>query len=79
MLGLLRVETSFAARKLHLGYREVRAPHEFAFGESGAKFRAHEFHYASILAEQGESLFETAGLRRGSVTGSFMHLIDLVE
>ena len=49
--------------------------------------RAHEFHYATILAEgPGEALFNATdalgadlgvfGQRRGSVCGSFLHLID---
>ncbi|PWL17700.1 cobyrinic acid a,c-diamide synthase [Falsochrobactrum shanghaiense] len=85
MLGLLPLETSFAKRKLHLGYRIVE-PLE------GAPWKmplsAHEFHYTSIVLEgaaqrlfsvnnaQGEKLGE-AGQRVGSVSGSFMHIIDL--
>ena len=49
-------------------------------------FRGHEFHYATILREEGEPLFGAInargesvgpmGLRRGRVAGSFCHLID---
>jgi len=83
MLGLLDVETSFAARKLHLGYRHVQTNAASAVGRKNQVFYAHEFHYASVLNETGDPLFknvdtdETCGLRRGSVAGSFMHLIDI--
>jgi cobyrinic acid a,c-diamide synthase len=86
MLGLLGLETSFFARKLHLGYRQAKLLAGCVLGASGDDFCGHEFHYSSILAEQGEPLFsvsdaggagiESGGLRRGSVTGSFLHLID---
>ena len=50
-------------------------------------FFGHEFHYATVLAEEGEkSLFQItdavrdnatlAGLIDGNVAGSFIHLID---
>jgi cobyrinic acid a,c-diamide synthase len=85
MLGLLPLTTSFAARKRHLGYRRVRG---LAGPFAGAELTAHEFHYSSILHEgQAERLFDAvdaagevvgpAGLCRGSVSGSFMHVIDL--
>jgi len=59
-------------------------------GGEGAGFRGHEFHYASIVAEgEAAPLFETAdadgealgraGLRIGSVMGSFVHLVDRAE
>jgi len=86
MAGLLGVETSFAERRLHLGYRRARLLGDGALGAAGAAYRGHEFHYASILEEDGEALFECAdaagrdlgraGLRAGSVAGSFVHLID---
>lgn len=49
---------------------------------------AHEFHYSTLVAEgEGDRLFQVqdalgtdlgpAGLRRGQVAGSYMHLIDL--
>lgn len=85
MLGLLPLETSFAKRKLHLGYRKL-TPLSGSFWQ--VPMRAHEFHYASIIREgAGERLFHVAdaldedlgeaGLRIGSVGGSFMHLIDI--
>jgi cobyrinic acid a,c-diamide synthase len=87
MAGLLPLVTSFAERHRHLGYRAVRLLAHGALGDAGARFRGHEFHYASILAEGDvEPLFAAAdasgadlgrsGLKRGSVAGSFIHLID---
>ena len=87
MLGLLPLSTSFAERGLHMGYRRARTLAATPFGPAGARFRAHEFHYARIVAEAADGrLFAiadaagtdrgTAGLVRGTVAGSFMHLID---
>lgn len=86
MAGLLPVSTSFAARRLHLGYREAALVADGPLGGAGARFRGHEFHYATIDAEAGEPLFAAAdasgrdlgaaGLRRAGVFGSFIHLID---
>jgi cobyrinic acid a,c-diamide synthase len=87
MLGLLPLETSFAARRLHLGYRAVELAGDSALGPRGTRARGHEFHYASILREDGDApLFEmhdargnrlgSAGCRVGRVAGSFVHLID---
>lgn len=75
MAGLLSLETSFEKRKLHLGYRHV-------VRDDGVVFRGHEFHYATTLTEKGGALFsdvggeQSFGLRQGSVSGSFVHLID---
>ncbi len=83
MLGLLDLETSFAARKFHLGYRHVRANAPFGLGSASSTFFAHEFHYASITREEGHPLFTnidiqaSSGLHIGSVAGSFIHLIDI--
>ncbi|CAK0776213.1 Hydrogenobyrinate a,c-diamide synthase [uncultured Gammaproteobacteria bacterium] len=87
MAGLLAVETSFARRKLHLGYRSVVLAGATPFAPAGTKFRGHEFHFASIIANlAAEPLFwcrdaegaelVPAGERRGSVCASFIHLID---
>lgn len=82
MLGLLDVETSFASRKLHLGYRTVTA----SGGPFPGHWGAHEFHYATVLREAGTPLFDATdaagtplapmGLTRANVSGSFAHLID---
>ena len=83
MAGLLDLETSFAKRRLHLGYRRLVARHEFwpGMGES----TGHEFHYTTALRETGDPLFDVtdaaggklapAGLVSGSVCGSYMHMI----
>jgi cobyrinic acid a,c-diamide synthase len=88
MTELLPLETSFAERKLHLGYRAVTLRGEVPpLGAAGSGFRGHEFHYARILSEAGaEPLFASsdarhrdlgaAGQRVGRVFGSFVHLID---
>ncbi|MEI2296880.1 cobyrinate a,c-diamide synthase [Ensifer sp. MJa1] len=85
MLGLLPLTTSFAERRRHLGYRRV-VPVDNTFFDG--PMTAHEFHYATIVAEgaadrlfavsdaAGDNLGQ-AGLRRGTVAGSFMHLIDI--
>lgn len=83
MLGLLALETSFATRKLHLGYRDLRATGEGPF--QGA-WSAHEFHYATTIRAEGAPLFAARdaegatlapmGLVQGPVCGSFAHLID---
>ncbi|MGO1081235.1 cobyrinate a,c-diamide synthase [Inquilinus sp. CA228] len=89
MAGLLPVETSFAERKLHLGYRRAALAAATPLGAAGTAWRGHEFHYASILSEgPGDALFEAwdaegaplgrLGRRAGSVFGSFFHLIDRV-
>ncbi|EYD76742.1 Cobyrinic acid A,C-diamide synthase [Rubellimicrobium mesophilum DSM 19309] len=85
MAGLLGLETSFADRRLHLGYRRVEA----AGGPFPGPWAAHEFHYATTLRAEGEPLFQAwdaegtelapMGLRRGRVAGSFAHLIDRLD
>ena len=87
MAGLLPVATSFAERRLHLGYREMRLTEATPLGARGARFRGHEFHYAS-LTDPGDAppLFEawdgagvslgSVGAIRGRVMGSFLYLID---
>ena len=47
MAGLLGHATSFAARRLHLGYREARLLADGPLGRAGARLRGHEFHYAT--------------------------------
>jgi cobyrinic acid a,c-diamide synthase len=90
MAGLLPLTTSFAERRLHLGYRQARLASPCALGSAGSGFRGHEFHYAVIRNEgTGEPLFECrdargnllgdSGRRRGRVMGSFVHLIDRAD
>ena len=86
MLGLLSVQTSFQNRQLHLGYREVRGLSTGSSFPFERRYGAHEFHHATIVQEEGDPLFQardavgtdlgTVGLRRGTVCGSFMHIVD---
>ena len=82
MLGLLALETSFARRRLHLGYRRLSA----LGGPFSGALNGHEFHYATTLRAEGAPLFRATdaegnrlpdmGLRNGPVCGSFAHVID---
>ena len=86
MTGLLGHATSFARRKLTLGYREARVDAGSAILPAGATIRGHEFHYASVIDAgtdaplalvrdgQGHNLGATGG-RRGLVSGTFFHAI----
>ena len=86
MTGLLGHATSFAQRKLHLGYREARLRVDSPIGPAGSTWRGHEFHYATLVGSgndepladladgQGRPL-GTSGGRRGHVTGAFFHAI----
>jgi cobyrinic acid a,c-diamide synthase len=85
MAGLLGLESSFAKRRLHLGYRIATLAANHCLGAKGRTLRGHEFHYASILSEEGDAFAyvsdaygkdpEPAGLRRALVSGSFFHQI----
>jgi cobyrinic acid a,c-diamide synthase len=84
MAGLVPLTTSFASRKLHLGYRQLMP----LSGPWKQSLRGHEFHYSTI-AEQGggEPLFKvqdatgadlgTQGQRVGHVMGSYNHVISV--
>jgi cobyrinic acid a,c-diamide synthase len=86
MTGLLGHATSFAQRKLQLGYREARLLADAPLGPPGTILRGHEFHYAALIAAgndepladladgQGQPLGQSGG-RRGRVTGAFFHAI----
>src|SRR5262249_37059032 len=87
MAGLLPLATSFAQRRRHLGYRRVKLIGDMPFDTPGSYFRGHEFHYASVVSSAKETpLFDVSdatgndlgpsGLRRGTIAGSFLHLID---
>ena len=90
MAGLLPVATTFAERRLTLGYRSAHALAAGPFGGAGTGYRGHEFHYARVLRESGdEALFRCAdargrdlgpaGRRIGRIMGSFVHLIDRMD
>lgn len=84
MAGLLGLTTSFAARKLHLGYRRLQGLTDQP--RLDGHYTAHEFHYATTLDAQGTPLFAAqdaeghdlgkTGLSEGRVAGSFAHIID---
>ncbi len=86
MARLLSHSTSFARRKLHLGYRQARLIADHPLGGSGDVVRGHEFHHATIVDKgrdepfvevtdaQGRAVTET-GSRRGRVSGTFFHAI----
>jgi len=81
MLGLLSLETSFANRKLNLGYRNLTPKRLWSIPLTG-----HEFHYATTLRANGDPLFQATdaeglqlpnmGLVNGTASGSFAHIID---
>jgi cobyrinic acid a,c-diamide synthase len=86
MVGLLGHATSFATRKLHLGYREARLLTDGVLGRAGSTIRGHEFHYATLVSPGDDSAFiemrdakgqllTGAGGRRGHVSGTFFHAI----
>jgi cobyrinic acid a,c-diamide synthase len=83
MAGLLPVETSFAERRLHLGYRRL-VPKSAPWFKT---LRGHEFHYSTLVKQgDGQALFEAQdsagnvlrpmGLRVGNVFGSYAHVIS---
>ncbi|MGQ0484208.1 MAG: cobyrinate a,c-diamide synthase [Hyphomicrobiales bacterium] len=83
MAGLLPLTTSFATRKLSLGYRQLRP---LPGAPWNAPLRGHEFHYSTIAAEgHADRLFAAGdaagsdlgaiGLRRGKIMGSYAHVI----
>lgn len=84
MLGLLGLETSYAARRLHLGYRRARV-----LAEPGLHLHGHEFHYCRTLANPDAPYADITdaagapagdqGARRGDVTGTFFHVIDRAD
>jgi cobyrinic acid a,c-diamide synthase len=90
MLGLLGLETSFAKRKMNLGYRLARLAAPVPGQAVGARLRGHEFHYATILSQpdaplaevcdaNGAAAMQTGSWRKaeggGHVSGTFFHFI----
>lgn len=86
MAGLLSVETSFAKRKMNLGYRNAVLAADGPLGRAGAQLSGHEFHYAIVISQGEDPAFAMvtdphgsapapAGSRRGLVSGSFFHAI----
>jgi cobyrinic acid a,c-diamide synthase len=88
MTGLLGHATSFAKRKLHLGYRTARLLSDTVLGRRDTMLRGHEFHYATLTSVGGDEPFAEladaegralgqAGGRRGRVSGAFFHTIAM--
>ncbi|MCP4327864.1 MAG: cobyrinate a,c-diamide synthase [Alphaproteobacteria bacterium] len=82
--ALLPLETSFATRRLHLGYRQAESDCGMPWK---GPLRGHEFHYATVLEEgPAAPLYwirdthggppSPVGSRQGSVMGSFIHIVD---
>lgn len=86
MAGLLGHVTSFAKRKINLGYRKAILTRDCSIGRAGDEIRGHEFHYSRIVDPgQDEPIatltdtvgndLGTSGGRRGLVSGAFFHAI----
>ncbi|NLH81966.1 MAG: cobyrinate a,c-diamide synthase [Phyllobacteriaceae bacterium] len=86
MVDLLSVATSFAKRKMNLGYREVELLADGVLGPRGRRLAGHEFHYATVLDLGDDAPFAAVadaygsppaptGSRRGHVSGSFFHVV----
>ncbi|HEX7006709.1 MAG TPA: cobyrinate a,c-diamide synthase [Alphaproteobacteria bacterium] len=86
MLGLLSHSTSFAKRKMNLGYRRATIVADGPVAPRGSVLRGHEFHYARVTDPGSDEPFAhladgqgreigPAGGRRGLVTGTFFHAI----
>ncbi len=87
MAGLLPVTTSFAAPRLHLGYRKLELADACPLGGAGQVYLGHEFHFAREVERSGPPLFARvrdargrslgpAGARVPGAAGSFIHLVD---
>lgn len=87
MIGALPLVTSFQKRERHLGYRRLKPVDGFFWD---MPLTGHEFHYSTIEREgAADRLFQGEdaegrdlggfGLKRGSVAGSYMHVIDRAQ
>ncbi|GGP00382.1 cobyrinate a,c-diamide synthase [Stakelama pacifica] len=85
MAGLLGLVTSYAERRLHLGYRRADLARPIGAIAAQSVLRGHEFHYSTIVEQPDASLARVTdadgmaltdtGSWRGHVTGTFFHLI----
>ena len=86
MAGLLDVATSFATRRMHLGYRRAVTCADGVFGPAGTVLTGHEFHYATVVDSGRDAPFAEAhdayggtlgatGSRRANVSGTFFHAV----
>lgn len=86
MAGLLSHKTSFARRKMNLGYRQAKLLADCPIGRTNDVVRGHEFHYASVISPgldepiaviadgTGKEIGPSGG-RRGLTSGTFFHAI----
>jgi cobyrinic acid a,c-diamide synthase len=90
MAGLLSVATSFAKRKMQLGYRDAHLLADGPLGSAGTRLKGHEFHYSTVLDPGTDAPFalvgdaygsatQVSGARRGKVSGSFFHAVARQE
>lgn len=90
MAGLLGLVTSYAQRKMHLGYRSAKLAQPIPGHATGSALKGHEFHYSTILDQPdaplakitdatGAPVPESGSTRLqpggGLSTGTFFHLI----
>ncbi|TAG11975.1 MAG: cobyrinate a,c-diamide synthase [Rhodobacterales bacterium] len=90
MAGLLGLVTSYASRKMHLGYRRAALAQSIPGHAAGAQLAGHEFHYSTILDQPdtplaqvtdatGALVPETGSYRLqaggGLSSGTYFHLI----
>jgi cobyrinic acid a,c-diamide synthase len=90
MAGLLGLVTSYADRKMHLGYRQAMLAQSIPGHAARAHLAGHEFHYSTILGQPdkplaqvtdatGAAVPETGSYRLqaggGLSTGTYFHLI----
>lgn len=84
MAGLLSHGTSFARRRLTLGYRIARLRADCVLGPAGTAVRGHAFHYSTLVEGGGDAPLADltdglgqplgpAGGRRGLVSGTYFH------
>jgi cobyrinic acid a,c-diamide synthase len=94
MAGLLGLVTSYASRKMHLGYRRAVLAQTIPGQAAGAVLSGHEFHYSTILDQPdaplaelrdatGATVGETGSYRLqsggGLSSGTYFHLIAGAE
>jgi cobyrinic acid a,c-diamide synthase len=90
MAGLLGLVTSYASRKMHLGYRQATLTAPIPGHAAASRLRGHEFHYSTIIDQPdsalatvtdatGTTVAETGSYRQqaggGRATGTYFHLI----
>jgi cobyrinic acid a,c-diamide synthase len=90
MAGLLGLVTSYASRKMHLGYRRAVLARSIPGHGAGSVLAGHEFHYSTIASQPdpvlaevtdatGATVPETGSYRLqsggGLSTGTYFHLV----